>query len=290
VTVRPRAPSRIGSHAGAVREPVALWTALARARAATVVHRSAGPEAGLIALWCRAARCRFVYSASSTIDFTFETLGARDTRLHRLGLHLADRIVVQSDEQAALAATVADPARVVIIPSIAEQAPLAGTGEAFVWAGGAASYKRPGELLDLAEAVPEARFVMVLAGRDDRVAQRAARLPNVELHGALPRAELLERLDRAIAIVNTSEFEGMPNTFLEAWARGVPALSLAIDPDGLLAGRGLGITADGDRNALAAAARTLWERRAGGNPAIRAFVEDQHAPAAVAARWRELLA
>ena len=61
----------------------------------------------------------------------------------------------------------------------------------------------------------------------------------------MPRGRVLELIDRSRAVVLTSRHEGMPNVFLEAWARGVPVLSLHFDPDGKIAKEGLGLCAEG---------------------------------------------
>ena len=76
-----------------------------------------------------------------------------------------------------------------------------------------------------------------------------------------PHAALCELIDRAVACVNTSDFEGMPNVLLEGWARGVPALALAHDPGGVIERHGLGTFAGGSFPSLVAATRCHWDQR-----------------------------
>src|SRR5205823_2751505 len=103
--------------------------------------------------------------------------------------------------------------------------------------------------------VPEAMFVMVIGDRGDawaglraEVLNKGRQLPNVTVLPAITRTDLLPLYERAVAVLNTSHFEGFPNTFLEGWARGAPTLSLTVDPDGVLA-RGLGFCANGSLHA-----------------------------------------
>jgi glycosyltransferase involved in cell wall biosynthesis len=62
---------------------------------------------------------------------------------------------------------------------------------------------------------------------------------SVVLHGKISDKELQRVYDEAILMIGTSETEGFPVTFIEAWSRGIPVLS-TFDPDGVIAKHGLG--------------------------------------------------
>jgi glycosyltransferase involved in cell wall biosynthesis len=126
----------------------------------------------------------------------------------------------------------------------------------------------------------------------ERVERAGRDLDNLELSGKLPRERVTELIARAPAVVSTSEAEGMPNVFLEAWARAVPVLSLDYDPDGLIESEGLGLVAHDGQEELARAAASLWadpDLRARLGLAGREHVIAQHSPEAVGARWAEAI-
>ena len=306
VAVVQRAPSSVGRSGGPIKEWNAIWRALHRASASTYVHRTAGPEVALTASYCRTAGARFIYSSSSTKEFTGEGLARphRDRALFRFGLRLADLVVVQTAEQEALARAQGVDGKVEVIPSVAQRPYDHGDARNsgrlhFLWAGGVSTFKRPEIFVDLAQALPEARFEMVLARRDSHhsfgvkgLRERAEGIPNLSLHEAMPRDQLMALIARAVAVVNTSVAEGMPNTFLEGWARGVPALSYVVDPDGVIASRGLGVVAQGDPEQLLGGARTLWRDRSVGLEAgrrARLFVAERHDPDLVGEQWMRVL-
>ena len=118
------------------------------------------------------------------------------------------------------------------------------------------------------------------------------RLSNLDLLGQQPHPEVLDLISRAIAVVSTSEAEGMPNVFLEAWARGIPVLSLDYDPDHKIQSLDLGLVAGDSDERFAEAARSLAEDaelRTRMGESARDYVQREHSPAAVADRWAEVL-
>jgi glycosyltransferase involved in cell wall biosynthesis len=252
------------------------------------------------ALAARLTRAGFVYSSANVVDFDLGRLEpAHNVWLFERGVRAAAEVVVQTDEQARLCQSRfgRDP---VVIRSIAERAePRRAAPEAFLWVGRMVPYKRLDLYLELAAAVPEARFqvIAVPGGADQpeiaaRLASAREELPNLEVLGPRPRAELGPLIDRAVAVVNTSQYEGMPNLFLEAWARGVPALAFSHDPDGVVARHELGSFARGSQESLASLAREQWEAR-GDQRELAArcigYVQRHHDVEAVCAAWRSTI-
>ena len=59
-----------------------------------------------------------------------------------------------------------------------------------------------------------------------------------------------EYYERASLFINTSVYEGYPNTFIQAWLRETPVMSLDVDPDCDICKNGLGYHAKGDLKKL----------------------------------------
>jgi glycosyltransferase involved in cell wall biosynthesis len=59
-------------------------------------------------------------------------------------------------------------------------------------------------------------------------------VPNLSYLGELSQDEVNIYLSKGHVLVNTSRFEGFPNTYVQAWLREVPVVSLNVDPDGII--------------------------------------------------------
>jgi Glycosyltransferase Family 4/Glycosyl transferases group 1 len=111
--------------------------------------------------------------------------------------------------------------------------------------------KRPWLFMDLAEsfaARTDLKFIMIGRPTTERrfapMMERAKRIPNLQYLGGLPIEQVNEQMAQATMHVNTSSFEGFPNTFLQAWGRGAIVATLNVDPDGCLHRQRLGFCSD----------------------------------------------
>lgn len=226
-----------------------MWHAMRRADADIYYQRSAGMLTALVAAFCRRHGRRSIYAGASDSDFMpGQQLiqWRRDRWLFERGLAMVDAVVVQNQGQQdnclrhyGRTAT--------WVPSCYELPVDAhpGSGDTVLWAGNLWPGKRPDLFLELARRLPRYRFVLIGGIGIDATAEEveyaesfrraAASVSNLELTGFLPLAEAERHFDRAKVVVNTSVLEGMPNTFLQAWARGVPTVAF-IDVNARLAG------------------------------------------------------
>lgn len=282
------------------------WSSVARAmrRADADIYyqRSSGSETGQVALWCRSNKRKFVYGIASEGDcvpeLPFISRGM-DRSLFRFGLRQADRVVAQTARQAQLLqihfgreATVIPN---VIRPPESLEAPPR-QQDTLLWVGRIAPVKRVEWIVALAKTQPHYAFRLVggVNAESDytrKLIDELQALPNVTLIPSMPRPRLFDEYRKASVLLLTSELEGFPNVFIEAWLCGTPVLS-TFDPDQLVSTKGLGW--------IAQTQQALQERLAAGlfpsldaEAAMRAHVAEyarrQHAPEQVLPRFEALL-
>lgn len=213
------------------------WRVLRRVDADIYYQRSSSMLTAVVAVFCRHAGKKSVYAGASDLDFIpgrQQIRFARDRWLFEYGLRHVDAVVVQNPSQQAncLKYYGRDSH---LIPSCYRQPPgrPGETGREILWVGMIRDYKRPEIFLRLAARLPDYHFKMIGGGDADAasrsyytdIERRARALPNVEFLGFLPLAKVEPHFDRARVFVNTSAYEGFPNTFLQAWARGIPTVA-----------------------------------------------------------------
>lgn len=260
----------------------------------------AGAATGITAWFCRKHGKRFISRIASDLAcIPGKQLIRywRDRKIYEYGLRNADLIVAQSEQQRnllqqnyGLKSEVLDMA--VEMPS----GPQPEKDIDVLWVSNLRPVKRPEIVLDLARRLPNVRFTLAggaLPGAEDyyRTVTEAARsIPNLSCPGAVPYTDVGTMFSRAKIFLNTSQIEGFPNTFLQAWVRGVPVVAF-FDPDSLIKRSQLGHTATDIEDMGRAIVRLLAdhdERDRIGERA-RAYAIAQFGPKHIASRYLEML-
>ena len=269
---------------GAMRFPAAAFRAwsgyvaavsemrnlLRRIDADVYLHAGAGVEVGAYALICRLMRRRFVYVVASSPDLTrpYEKVRGPLRWLYPMGVRMSDAVICRSREQQAWLRKRYGVDGTLIrtgypFPATSSKAWSPEEKSSVLWVGRMHPLKQPDMFLDLAERLPNERFVMIVMpdSAHDRlfesVRRHAASLANVMVHERLPLDQVHAHFAQAKLFVNTSTYEGFPNTFVQAAMHGVPILSWTVDPDEVLARGGIGFCAGGDSERLKALAAQL---------------------------------
>ncbi len=181
--------------------------------------------------------------------------------LYAWGLMRSDRIFLQHGGQ-----LTALPAKwrkkAYIVPSIAglnsTVKPHSERQKYVAWVGMLREPKRPDLLIEIARQTPNIRFVVCggstthrsSSGYGEQVIGRFQSLPNVEFLGQVSPEKAQEVIREAAILLSTSEGEGFPNTFLQAWSSGTPVISLVIDPDSVIERAGLGVVSGKIKNVV----------------------------------------
>lgn len=264
-----------------------MWSALTRADADIYYTSCAGMHVGLVALFCRRFGKRFVFRTASDTDCDRSRLlvrYARDRWLYAYGLRRANAILVQSASQAeSLARSYGLASQVAAMLVEKPQPDTAARNIDVLWVGNIRRVKRPDRVLELAERLPNMSIHMVggpLPGEESLfrdVMRAVAAATNISFHGRLSYWDANDLYGRARVLVNTSDVEGFPNSYLQAWIRGVPVVTL-IDPDRVIEREGLGIAARSSAQ-IPDAVRTLLADPAAWQAAsdrCRAFMAREH--------------
>lgn len=226
-----------------------LFGVLRRIDADVYYQRTAYGLTGLLALFCRIVRKSFVFSVASNSDLDIP-LGQRTRsfglKLCHFGVTHADTVVVQSQDQMKMLKE-RFGLDGVLIPSAYEEPNEESPRDTVnvLWVGSFRSCRRPEMFLELAKQLPKYEFVMIGGPNPsepsvfENISVEARGVPNLKVLGHVPYNDVGMHFADAAVFVNTSSIEGFPNTFLQAWSRGVPVVS-TFDADCLIATHGLG--------------------------------------------------
>lgn len=181
------------------------------------------------------------------------------------GLARADAVLVQSSWQQETIRTAYGRTSRVARMLVEEPGALGKRTIDLLWVSNIRQVKRPDRVLDLAALLPHLK-IYIAGGRCpgehrlySQIAEACQRLPNVTFHGQVAYQDVGALFDRAKIFINTSDVEGFPNTYLQAWIRGLPVVA-TFDPDGIISREGLGVRVFDTAELAEAASGVLGDR------------------------------
>jgi glycosyltransferase involved in cell wall biosynthesis len=203
--------------------------------------------AGISAKYCSRNKCKLIWQIAGTRDIEpfkwkfrrSQINGFIDKKILEFGIRRADYIVGQTSYQDDLLYRNYKRRCNLVIPNyhpkppekIEKKPPIK-----IVWIANFKEQKRPELFIRLAKEFSlkmDLRFIMIGRGSKNsqfgKILKDVAEVNNLEYRGELPIDEVNQILSMSHIFVNTSRFEGFPNTYIQAWMRKVPVVTLEVD-------------------------------------------------------------
>jgi glycosyltransferase involved in cell wall biosynthesis/SAM-dependent methyltransferase len=229
-----------------------LIKALKQSDADLYYHNCAEYVTGQIALWAKMNNKPFIYTVASDADCEAhlpKLQTKRDRLLFLYGLRNANKIICQTNKQKKMLAKNYNlVSQVIPMPGT----PAKGRPDSehqfnqrkVIWVGRIQTVKRIEWLIDIAEKLPDVSFEVIGPNNHnyeytENILPRASKVTNIKFLGKICRDEMPNIYKNATLLLNTSIYEGFPNTFLEAWSYGVPTVC-SVDPDDIINSHNLG--------------------------------------------------
>ncbi|MDH4240386.1 MAG: glycosyltransferase family 4 protein [Phycisphaerae bacterium] len=274
-----------------------LWRALRTADAQIYIRELCSAVTTGVALFCKCYGRRFVYRTASTVecDGTYLRENYLRGKAFVWSLRHADAVLAQNETDANNLSAITN-APVQVIKNAHRLLPLQQQPQdKILWVGRSATVKRPELFLELAKQLPQMQFTMICQRADnerqyDKLVTAAKKIKNLEFIPRISFHKIHEYFQRAKVFVNTSNYEGFPNTFIQACKSATAILSLNVNPDSFLDKHNCGISCNGDWQLLVDSLRSLLEEdrcvKMGVNG--KKYVEEYHDVTKIVRQYKEL--
>lgn len=272
-----------------------LWRAMHKADAAVYFQEAASWGTFFVAMFCKIHKKAFIYRTATAgeCDGSWPKKYF-ERKAFMFALKQADLVLTQNiTDRDNLRSTTGIVAKAIPNGHIL-MPPDQCLRDTILWVGRSDKIKRPEIFIELAQQMPNEKFTMICqraTGDDDydELIKRASLAKNLEFIERVSFDEVDIFFQRARVFVNTSDFEGFPNTFIQACKCGTPIMSLNVNPDDFLNRYKCGLCAKGDRNTLK---RMLAELLTSGSEEYgrkaRLYAEQNHDITKIIEQYKEM--
>ena len=207
-----------------------------------VIQRSISITTLLTAFYCKIFNKKFIYSIANKPDVEDSIKKGVMYKIFRFGLRNADFIVAQNNEQMKLLHGLGykSSSQALILKSgypIRNEEDTIGKSD-ILWVGRAVNWKRPELFLKLALIFKNRSFTMICSKYINQeywedLKNLSKKISNLKFIEFVKFSEIDDYFKKAKVYINTSIYEGFPNTFLQAFKYGTPVISLNVNPNNI---------------------------------------------------------
>lgn len=242
--------SWLGKHGmSIVEEPLKAIHFLRKTKPDVVFVRGGRRDLYAIKKACNICNSKLVFLGASDRDFEPGKeliLGSNiNVKLYRKGLQENNYFITQNKFQAENLFKHYGKESI-IIPNIWAKSDFNNNDKkkyAAIWIANLRRLKRAEWFVELAKKMPQYRFAIVGGVNEqdyyELIKTESGYLGNLDFLGAQPLEKVNKLLSESQILTCTSEFEGFPNTFLQAWAQNIPIVS-TVNPSNVITDYGLG--------------------------------------------------
>ena len=196
----------------------------------------------LCSIYSKTHKAKHIHRIAHNKDTGFERIKefGITARLYSKGMRTADKILVQNTEQQNALLKNFNKKSVIFKNVFHVKKQPQTKKKHILWVSRFQKWKNPDLFVKLASNIPDYNFIMICPYNNYNpeawldLQNKAKQISNLEFIEYVPFNEIQIFFNEAIAFVNTSDFEGFPNTFLQAAQGNTPIISLNVNPDNFL--------------------------------------------------------
>ncbi len=239
-----------------ISQTVSLWRAMKKANASIYLQKTAAWGTLFVYMFCKSYKRKFIYRTAKKEECTGDwPKNILERKAFHFSLRRANAVLAQNvkdkenlNSKLGISAAAIPNGHILSLSIQTDR-------DIILWVGRSTKVKRPELFIKLVESAPDKKFLMICQhgtgdSEYDKLITYAKQVKNLEFIERVEFSEIDSFFQRARVLVNTSDTEGFPNTFIQACKAGTPILSLNVNPDDFLNKYKCGLCANGSMDVL----------------------------------------
>lgn len=218
-----------------------------------LIQRGLTYESCLLALLCRILHVKMVFMFAHDVEVKgLKQKDRKPVRLIKLLLHNSYKIITQNQYQKEMLLKEYGKDSTIIYSGYQiNKAEFKKKDKIVLWVARCERWKQPEKFIELAMKNQSIPFIMICSKGNENeyyqyIKRYAAQAKNIEFIDFVPYNDILKYFKKSFIFINTSLYEGFPQTFIQSLICAVPIISLIVDPENFIKKNNCGIVCDGD--------------------------------------------